>query len=107
MINFDIVVVPPGGGEAEFSSPTKGNRIPQPGEYIQLREFDGTSIFIVRNVISIFEDDKSPVRNFSEQGITVEVEPVNFELQSPSQTKMIEKFKNRGINVKEFIPSGY
>ncbi|MBM7586005.1 hypothetical protein JOC86_002547 [Bacillus pakistanensis] len=34
MIKFDIVVVPPGGGEVEFSASTKGPRIPQVGEYV-------------------------------------------------------------------------
>ncbi|MBK5446090.1 MULTISPECIES: hypothetical protein [unclassified Peribacillus] len=106
-MKFNIVVVPPDGGEANFSAPIKGNRIPQKGEYIQLTEEDGTSYFLVRNIISCFEEDDSSVKDFSETGIHVEVEPLDYEMQSPSQQRMIERYKTEGYTVKQYIPSGY
>ncbi|PLR93204.1 hypothetical protein [Bacillus sp. T33-2] len=107
MFKFEIVVVPPGGGEAEFVAEVTGNRAPQPNEYVQLREEDGVSFFLVRNIITILQDDDSPVKNFKETGIAVEVEPVDYELQSPSQSRMIDRFKSKGLPVKEYVPSGY
>jgi hypothetical protein len=107
MIKFEIVVVPPGGGEAEFSASTKGNRVPQKGEFVQLKEEDGVSFFLARNVISIFRDDDSPVKDFNELSIVVEVEPIDYEMQSPTQARMIERFRKQGLDVKHWEPSGY
>ena len=108
MIKFHIVVVPPGGGEAEYSAESMGNRIPQWGEYIQLKEVDGVSFFFVRHVLTVFkDDDNSKKMDFSEEAIVVEVEPIEYELQSESQTRMIERFKNKGLKVDKYVPSGY
>jgi hypothetical protein len=107
VFEYEIVIVPPGGGEAERTVPVRGKRIPQPNEYVQFKEADGISFFFVRNIITILKDDDSPVSSFDEEKIVVEVEPVECEYQSPTQTKMIERFKAKGLNVKQWVPSGY
>ncbi|WP_423478944.1 hypothetical protein [Priestia megaterium] len=107
MIKFDIVVVPPNGGETEFTAEMKGQRIPQAGEYVQFREADGVSFFLVRNVVSVYLDDDSPIKVFDETSISVEVEPVDYELQSSSQARMIERFRRQGLSVKEWVASGF
>ncbi|MBM7586006.1 hypothetical protein JOC86_002548 [Bacillus pakistanensis] len=40
-------------------------------------------------------------------GISVEVELVDYEMQSETQSRMIERFKSKGLDIKEWIPSGY
>ncbi|MGG1291388.1 hypothetical protein ABE218_08535 [Bacillus smithii] len=107
MIKFKIVVVPPGGGEAEFIAEINGNRIPQQDEYVEFREEDGISLFLVRNIISVYSNDDSPIKEFDETGIFVEVEPVDYEMQSPAQARMIKRFRDQGLYVREYIPSGY
>ena len=108
MINFQIVVVPPGGGEAEFTFDIKSERVPQSSEYIRLSEEDGESLFYVRNVTTFYKDNPDvPVKDFIEKAIVVEVEPINFEFQSETQLRMIERFRRQGLQVKEWEPSGY
>lgn len=108
MFKFELVVVPPGGGETEFTVEIKTQRIPQTTEYIQLKEEDGISLFLVTNVISVYEDnDEVPIKDFIEKGISVEVEPVDYEFQSPSQARMVERFKQQGYPVKSWIPTSY
>ncbi|PUB12632.1 hypothetical protein [Paenisporosarcina sp. OV554] len=74
-MKVEINVVPPGGGETNYTIPLAENSyfMPRAGEYINIREEDGMSAFYVRNIHYFCE---KPQTKFLVENVVIEAEPV-------------------------------
>lgn len=77
-MSVEINVVPPGGGETNYTIPIAENSycMPKVGEYIKFYDGDKVSAFYVINVHHFYEKGKF---NSTVKNIVIEVEPVLIE----------------------------
>lgn len=75
IMNVEINVVPPGGGETNYTIPLAINSyfMPRIGEYINIREESGVGAFYVINIHHFCE---KPQTKFLIQNVVIEAEPV-------------------------------
>jgi len=113
-MEYNLVIVPPGGGEADFSQKVRGaTHVPQTGEYVVIAVEDekdegmnGAEAYLVRYAIT----------NLKRQGwetatnirTTVEAEPVRHPYQSKRHGDMCDRYDGHGGHpTKSFPESGY
>lgn len=110
-MKYTMIIVPPGGGEADYQLQMEGDHIPQTGEYILVHEEEGSrcAAFQVRYVINQFEEqqlqDMEGYRRHLET--IVEVEFVEHPYQSDAHKRSIDMYSARGKKAKSFPESGY
>lgn len=77
-MNIELNVVPPGGGETNYTISIAENSycMPKVGEYINFREGDKVSAFYVINVHHFYEKERI---KFIAKNIVIEAEPVLIE----------------------------
>jgi hypothetical protein len=112
-MDYKIVIVPPGGGEADFTQDVKGAEfVPRAGEYVVIavdsneEETRGVEAYLVRYpVTNLTRKDWGDAGIF---GTTVEVEPVRHPYQSKRHGKMCERYDGHwGHPTKDYPESGY
>ncbi|WP_203334389.1 hypothetical protein [Planococcus beigongshangi] len=88
-MRVEVCVVPPGGGETNYMIGLAENTVymPRVGEYILIKEEDGGSAFLVRNILHSFE--MANVLNV-ETSVIIEAEPVILPeiMSSPKHQKL-------------------
>lgn len=110
-----LVVVPPGGGETDYSLDFDLPELPRPGDYICVSRPDrnGHENFIVRRTWWMLdfpmresdEGNKNIVGTISK--VFVECEFANGPYDSESHKKSCEMYKNRGKPLKAFDETAY
>lgn len=106
-IKFEMCVVPPGGGEANFYKEIEAATLPKKGDYINLKDNkNDMSVYLVNEVVHFgaYNEEEDPG---TITGIRVFVEPVEHSLSSESHKLLISSYKTKGYEVKEFPDTGY
>lgn len=88
-----VHVVPPGGGEMQFTIPISEDSFyrPIPGDFLNFREDDGLCAFYVINVHHYYE--KLDASRYMAENIVIEAEPVTLpdDIGSESHHKLCRK----------------
>tara|TARA_Y100000114_G_C11761304_1_gene329898 strand:- start:3554 stop:3886 length:333 start_codon:yes stop_codon:yes gene_type:complete len=106
-----LIVVPPGGGEADYEVDFEMPAIPRNGDYIVLNRSDdtykdkpGMAYFIVRRTWwSLEYDDRGGRTNV----VAVEVEFAKGPVQSEPHTSSIKMYESRGKKARELENTAY
>jgi hypothetical protein len=113
-MDYNVVIVPPGGGEVDFTQKVKGaTHIPRTGEYIVIsvdsegdERIRGAEAYQVRYAVTHLTR-----KDWDDPGVlytTVEVEPVRHPYQSKSHEQMCKRYDGHwGHPTKDFPESGY
>jgi hypothetical protein len=103
-MKFSICIVPPGGGEADFTIAVEGSAIPRNGEYITVQYENGVGCYKVRYVTYCYEKQGD---KFKDLMPVVEAEFVRHPYQSPEHKRCIEMYESRGHKADSYPESGY
>jgi hypothetical protein len=116
-MNVALQVVPPGGGEADFSLDLDMPEVPKVGEYVMITvEGEGVGIFRVLYVTHKVRTDpegEGGFRNVRFDGVWVQIEPVRYPLTDTAGGRMKQLFNFYAGNprweakVQDFPDSGY
>lgn len=91
-MEISVHVVPPGGGEMQFTIPISEESFyrPIPGDFLNFREDDGLCAFYVINVHHYYE--KLDASRYMAENIIIEAEPVHLpeDVGSESHRKLCE-----------------
>lgn len=107
-MEYELVIVPPGGGEADHSRLVRGaSSIPAVGEYVQVLDGDGRGrmyfVNLVRTDVRPTPDDKAWVHC----GVVVLAEPVLYSRQSDGHSRLVSIYESRGKRPREYPETGY
>jgi hypothetical protein len=114
MVDYNIVIVPPGGGEVDFTQKIRGaTHVPRIGEYIVISvdggddaHLQGVEAYQVRYAVSHLSRKGWGETSFVYS--TLEVEPVRHAYQSPSHAEVCKMYDGHwGHPTKDFPESGY
>jgi len=108
-MKYKVVVVPPGGGEADHQVEVESPSVPQQGDYICLDRIDeSVGFFKVRYALHMLKEPSS-VREgqFLTDSIFVEVEPVDHPYNRGGYKDAVERYRIRGCPIEEYPQSGY
>jgi hypothetical protein len=105
-VNYEIIVVPPGGGEADYVEEIKGApSIPRPGDYLLLSGEDGlVRAFKARYTVHVSRRSEGVTTH---EATALEVEPVSHAVQSEAHAKMVSVFQSQGFTIEDFPESGF
>lgn len=107
-MDYDLVIVPPGGGEADFWRTVRAaSHIPIVGEYIQEVEDDGRGKMYRVNLVRTDLRATPAEDGWTATGIVVLAEPVEFSHQSASHERVVEMYKGRRKPLDEYPETGY
>ncbi|HVB13772.1 MAG TPA: hypothetical protein VNH38_03320 [Candidatus Dormibacteraeota bacterium] len=112
-MNYNIVIVPPGGGEVDFGQEVKGaTHVPRPGEYVVISVVEGderargAEAYKVRYAVTHLTRRQSDHPEFVYA--TVEVEPVRHAMQSKDHADMCKRYDGHwGHPTEDYPTSGY
>jgi hypothetical protein len=122
VITFKLSVVPPGGGETEYTLEMSAEHLPRSGDYIQIvrqpvdlprpstapppPEFDTKAVaFKVR--YSMYSAKETSGGKVGPAEIWVSVEPVESPYQGEDHRRLIEIYRARGLTVEATPESDY
>ncbi len=114
-MRVNLVIVPPGGGEADYSMDFDLPAVPRPGDYIGVSRPDsgGVESFIVRRTwwlmnFPLAENSTSSAPAIGKvEKLCVECEFARGIHDSPSHKKACDTFEHRGKPIKEFDSTAY
>jgi hypothetical protein len=112
-MDYTIAVVPPGGGETDYSITIRGAPfIPRPGEYVIVVAADTSdedegpfSAFKVRYATTYAKAEGDGAARLD--GVTVEAEPIFHPFQTARHRRNVEMYEARGRAVESYPESGY
>ena len=105
-MKVEINVVPPGGGETDYTMIVEMSVIPANGDYVLLRENGGHRSHIVRRAWWYLESDEHD-GNKKLADVVLEVELAESGMDSAAHKEHLSIYRSRGKNVKELETSTY
>jgi hypothetical protein len=113
-MDYNVVIVPPGGGEVDFTQKVRGaTHIPRIGEYVVISvdggddaDLQGAEAYLVRYAVTHLT--RKGWNDPSFLYATVEVEPVRHGYQSKSHEQMCKRYDGHwGHPTQDYPESGY
>lgn len=108
-MEYEIAVVPPGGGEADYTTVVKNATfIPRVGEYIMLREGNGEGLQVFRVLYVTYSAVSTGKEGeYQEEPPSVQAEFVWHPYQSKAHAATVERYEAAGVPVHKYPASGY